>query len=783
MRLQRFIVALHLATAVSAKSTKLSQHRSRAVAARHEDENIIPGSYIIEIDPDLDSDEILSAVSEIAPGDVRVNLNINSSIFKGVSVKIDGPIVDDENDEQMARIAQLPRVRNVWPNRRIPHPKLIPSKATQNDHESLKRRAAEGGYTPHIMTQIDKLHALNITGQGMRIAIVDDGIDYLHPALGGCFGPGCLVTHGYDIAGNNYMETDDDQVPVPDDDPYDDCGGHGTHVAGIAAAQKNPYGFIGAAPDAQVGMYKVFSCWGSSIDIITAGIYKAFDDGNDVIMGSLGAYSGWSQDPWAVAVSRITKAGVPCVFAAGNSGGWGTFTVAAPSTGDGVISVSSFDNGELPYYDEETGELTVESWLQGGKPSEFSSWGPTFDLKLKPQVGGPGGEILSTYPRALSEGAEGGYLVASGTSMSTPLVGAVVALIAQVRGTNDPSLMAKLLTSTAAPNVGYTYERDGWDFVPVAYPGLAPVAQQGAGIIQAYDAAFATTRLDKESLALNDTAFFSPRTTFTITNSGESSADYNISHVPALTFETLVEGDIFQAMTPILRKEHASLTFDPPALSLGPGESGEVTVSVTPTEGLDPDVLPIYSGWITINGTDEISTSLPYLGAAGSMQAAIVQKPIHDSYNSSIIADSIFQLHAPADHPEWAKEPLKYNALPPGFEPWVDIILGMGSPEVTVEAVPLKPSCSGPKPEPKENWLGIETLGPVYDVWNHFPARWQNPIFDTYVFWTGAMTDGTWAPAGRYKLSVWALRIYGDRENPEHWDRVDTNEFSIRYVK
>lgn len=56
-------------------------------------------------------------------------------------------------------------------------------------------------------------------------------IDYRHPSLGGCFGPGCLVSFGYDLVGDAFNGSN---VPFPDRDPFD-CGGHGTHVAGKQA--------------------------------------------------------------------------------------------------------------------------------------------------------------------------------------------------------------------------------------------------------------------------------------------------------------------------------------------------------------------------------------------------------------------------------------------------------------------------------------------------------------------------------------------------------------------
>lgn len=69
------------------------------------------------------------------------------------------------------------------------------------------------------MTKIDVAHGLGIKGKGMKIAIIDTGVDFRHPSLGGCFGPGCKIAFGYDFV-------------TPKEDPGVTCidGGHGTHV-------------------------------------------------------------------------------------------------------------------------------------------------------------------------------------------------------------------------------------------------------------------------------------------------------------------------------------------------------------------------------------------------------------------------------------------------------------------------------------------------------------------------------------------------------------------------
>lgn len=89
--------------------------------------------------------------------------------------------------------------------------------------------------------------------------ILDTGVDYKHPALGGCFGPGCTVAYGYDFVGDDYDHSNvDKDTPKPDNDPMD-CSGHGTHVAGIVAARnvgpdaEGPLNFVGVAPGGKFG--------------------------------------------------------------------------------------------------------------------------------------------------------------------------------------------------------------------------------------------------------------------------------------------------------------------------------------------------------------------------------------------------------------------------------------------------------------------------------------------------------------------------------------------------
>ncbi len=83
------------------------------------------------------------------------------------------------------------------------------------------------------MTGVDKAHAAGIKGKGIKIGIIDTGVDYRHPSLGACFGPNCKVAFGYDFVGDAY-DPDAKIPPVESPNPLATCvaGGHGTHVSG-----------------------------------------------------------------------------------------------------------------------------------------------------------------------------------------------------------------------------------------------------------------------------------------------------------------------------------------------------------------------------------------------------------------------------------------------------------------------------------------------------------------------------------------------------------------------
>lgn len=214
--------------------------------------------------------------------------------------------------------------------------------------------------------------------------------------------------------------------------------------------------------------------------------------------------------------------------------------------------------------------------------------------------------ILSTYPLAL-----GAYAELSGTSMATPYLAGVSALLFQAKGTSkEVALGARsLFQNTANP----IYESKN-ESAP-----LHTLAQAGAGLVNAYAVVHTTTLASPGQLQLNDTANFKCEHKFTVKNIGNESATYTLGHEPAATVDTYNGTEAFVYPLPIT-KGAASVNFSMESFTLGAGESKEVTAAFTAPE-IDDKPLPVYSGFVTVNcGDDKVVARVSYMGAVGSLR-------------------------------------------------------------------------------------------------------------------------------------------------------------------
>ena len=279
-----------------------------------------------------------------------------------------------------------------------------------------------------------------VRGNGVVVAVIDTGVDYNLPDLGSGFGSGHKVVGGYDFANM-------------DADPMDD-NGHGTHVAGIIAANGGMYG---VAPEASILAYKVLGADGSAqMSTVISGIEAAMDpdsDGDtsdhaDVISMSLGGL-GEKDDPLCLAVGRAVELGIVVVVAAGNAGP--TFgSVASPGLAPEAITVGAIDS---------KGDLAT-----------FSSRGTTPDLEIKPEISAPGVDIVSTVPYANARlSSPTGYMALSGTSMATPHVSGAAALLLQMHPDWTPlQVKSALVTGSSPMDESLWYAGAGGLWVPSA---------------------------------------------------------------------------------------------------------------------------------------------------------------------------------------------------------------------------------------------------------------------------------------------------------------------------
>ena len=297
--------------------------------------------------------------------------------------------------------------------------------------------------------------ATGYDGTGVKIAILDTGIDSTHP----------------DVSGKIVAKQD-----FTDDGTTDDLFGHGTHVAVIAAGTGAASGgkFRGVAPGASLMNIKVLNRYGYGYDSwIISGIEYATNNGANIISMSLGDGPTDGNDPLSQAVDAAVAKGVAAAIAAGNSGSY--FTVAAPGAARNAITVGASDKSDNL------------AW--------FSSEGPTIDFRVKPDVLAPGVNIISGHaanggfpyipnPDQSSSGPPNYppyYTTLSGTSMATPHVSGLIALIKQKNPSWTPAFIKDALINTAMQLDSYN------------------VYQQGGGRVYAPDAVQTTMLMDPGS--------------------------------------------------------------------------------------------------------------------------------------------------------------------------------------------------------------------------------------------------------------------------------------------
>jgi subtilisin family serine protease len=660
------------------------------------------------------------------------------SLWNGLSVSV--------ALSQVAALGSIPGVRAVYPVHTVSLPDIRSEGSGGADIE-LKNAVP--------MTGADIAHnELGLDGSGVTIAIMDSGLDYTLPEFGGCFGPSCKVRGGFDLVGDDYNATSTSPafqpVPHPDGNPLP-CdpnfadrqevlgagtsdAGHGTHVAGIAAADGHGAGqVVGVAPGAKLLAYRVFGCNGSTdTDVMIHAMELALADHADVLNMSIGsAFGNWPESPEAVASDNLVDAGMVVVASIGNSGANGgqLWSAGSPGVGRRVIGVASFDNtkatlpsftvgghsygynraggslasvpvsggGEIAFtgspastadacaalpahsldheiafirrggcgfynkalnaqhagadavvlYNNAAGALnaTVAPVPAGAQPvnipvaaitaadgqtifnnvatahtltwtdqtievplatagviSDFSSFGTDAELQLKPDIGAPGGQIYSTWPHQQF----GGHNSISGTSMASPHVAGLAALVLQAKHMNiAPGQVRTLLMNTSLPKNVNVAPTSGL---------LEPTWRQGSGLAQIVPAVQTPAWVTPSKFSLGEGNGGSAQ--LTITNSGSTPITYDLSHVT--TVGTGPAAGTYPFNFGYFTFANAA-TFSSPNVTVGPTSSATFTVDIA--AGAWPDK-SLYGGYVVLTprgGGDTLR--VPYVGFKGDYQS------------------------------------------------------------------------------------------------------------------------------------------------------------------
>ena len=331
---------------------------------------------------------------------------------------------------QVSRLTHVPGVDRVWPS--------------VTYHTQLDR-------TPQLIGAPSLWGpTLATAGQGMKIGIIDDGIDQTHPFFaprGLAYPPGfpkgqtafttpkVIVARAFPPRTPKYASASR---------PFDPgLSFHGLHVAGIAAGDDATFtrGGIelsGIAPRAYLGNYKAlttpsqFGLNGNSPELAAA-VEAAVRDGMDVLNFSVGEVEiEPSRDIVVRAFDAAADAGVVSAVSAGNDfAEFGFGSIGSPANAAKVITAAASTGGHGSAEDDGV--------------ADYSSGGPTpYSLRFKPDVTAPGSDVASAYPM-------GGFGELSGTSMAAPHVAGAAALLRQRHPTWAPADIKSALVLTGDP--------------------------------------------------------------------------------------------------------------------------------------------------------------------------------------------------------------------------------------------------------------------------------------------------------------------------------------------
>ncbi|HWI65278.1 MAG TPA: S8 family serine peptidase, partial [Symbiobacteriaceae bacterium] len=463
--------------------------------------------------------------------------------------------------------------------------------------------------------------------------------------------------------------------------------------------------------------------------------YAGLDVRGKAVLVSRGA------QPFASKVDRAMRMGAAAAIIHNNADGMFSGTLGTPDNGGtpwiDSVSMSRADGLRLRSL-AAAGAVTITftpdpiavANPNAGQISSFSSWGPSPDLTLKPDLGAPGGSIYSTYPLA-----QGGYASLSGTSMASPHVAGAAALIIQDKPRMRALQIQDLLRNTAVPR---TYAN---------YPFLQPVNRQGAGMIDVRAAVTSPVRISPSKLSFGEFESSSAKEAeLTLYNLTDEDVTYAISHRAALSSFA----DTPNAQQVRMSTDGAEAMLSDETILVPAG--GNVTISVEVAPPAAGATGLIFGGYITFTPEEGGAVlSVPYLGYKGDYQAQSALR--YNAYGLPWLArlsgDTYFRM-----------ENMRINPLT-GDRAYVLINLARQASRMKLTARAARGGA----------------VNKVYDLRD--AGRNSGPTDFTELAWDGRDARGNVVPNGDYVLILEVLRPMGDPNNPAHWDRWTSGPITV----
>jgi len=358
---------------------------------------VLPDRYIVVYKPGFDVDRLSSELA--SRFGVRIGFNYRHAL-KGAAMSIPAPL--------LKLIQADPRVAYIEPD-------VVMTMAAQTLPTGVDRINADADPTANIDNVDDRVNA--------DIAILDTGIDLTHPDIN-------LFRYAYCKQQGFFYRC------VEGDSGAADGNGHGTHVAGIAAALDNNSGVVGVAPGARIWAVKVLEDDGTgTLSQIIAGVDYVTANAADIEVANMSLTGAGSVQSLDDAITNAVNAGVTFVLAAGNERQ--DVSQVFPAGHPSAITVSALSDFDGAPYGNGSLSLNFGSCVENVDDSFacFSNYGSGVDIMA------PGVQIRSTVPG-------GGTGFKSGTSMAAPHVAGAAALyLAQNPGASPATVKAALLAA------------------------------------------------------------------------------------------------------------------------------------------------------------------------------------------------------------------------------------------------------------------------------------------------------------------------------------------------